>query len=161
MLNQSYLANQSFQSPLKGQSSLKPAGWRKARPLMFALSLTSLIDAFSILVIYLLMNFGTASEESQLAKGMQLPKAGQSSLIENGPVVRVTEGKYYIGENELSTKQLTQALVQIKQREKKVHLIIQADRRLDFAQLSPVIQAGSHAGFEKFKFAVLKNGVNQ
>jgi biopolymer transport protein ExbD len=167
MLSQSFLSNQSFQSPLSGQSTLKPAGWRNSRPFMFALSLTSLIDAFSILVIYLLMNFGTAQDEIQIAKGLELPQATQSGMLENGPMVRIHQGRYYVDDREVTAQQITAALIQIKQKntttekDKKNHLIIQADRRLDFKQLSPVIQAGSHAGYEKFKFAVLQEGAKQ
>jgi biopolymer transport protein ExbD len=43
----------------------------------------------------------------------------------------------------------------------KEHLIIQADKRMDYTQISPVLQAGAHAGFQKFKFAVLQEGVQR
>ena len=47
MLRNSPLANQNFQSPLSNQSALKSSRAKMKKTLMFSLSLTSLIDAFS------------------------------------------------------------------------------------------------------------------
>jgi hypothetical protein len=40
--------------------------------------------------------------------------------------------------------------------DKKEGLVIVADRNMDYEALSPVILAGSQAGFTKFKFAVIR-----
>jgi biopolymer transport protein ExbD len=162
MLTTSYLRDQNNQSALSGQSTLRPKGAKFMKTIAFSLSLTSLIDAFSILVIYLLMNFGNAGDEIQLAKGIELPTAVQGDVLTQGPVVQISAGKYIIEGKEYPVSQITAALLKARPQDKtKNHLIIQADRRLDFQELSPVIQAGSHAGYEKFKFAVLQEGVAQ
>jgi len=162
MLRNSILANQNFHSPLQGQSALKPKGGGASRNMLFALSLTSLIDAFSILVIYLLMNFG-ANGEVNITKEMQLPKAGNAAELKQGLVVRISEGLYFVAEKQVSKAQLTKALVdnRPKSKEEAGNLIIQADRRLNYAQISPVLQAGSHAGYQNFRFAVMQEVIHQ
>jgi biopolymer transport protein ExbD len=163
MMTNSPLATQNFQSPLAGQSTLKPKGFKGQREFFFSLSLTSLIDAFSILVIYLLMNFSATGEVVKVEKDMQLPKAASADTIERGIVVRVSAGHYFVEDQLVSANALTQALLNHRPQAKEEagNLIIQADRRLDYSELSPVLQAGAHAGFQKFKFAVIQDGARQ
>lgn len=163
MLRQSPLAHQHMTSPLAGQSALRPQGNRGTKNMLFTLSLTSLIDAFSILVIYLLMNFSANGEVVQITKDMQLPKATQSVDLKAGLVVRISDGRYFVADKQVAASQLTKALLDNKPKEKEQsgNLIIQADRRLDYAQISPVLQAGSHAGYQNYKFVVLQEVARQ
>ena len=57
------------------------------------LPLTSMIDMFSILVIYLLMNFSATGEVFFNGKGLQLPQALSTNPLANGPLLSI------IGEN--------------------------------------------------------------
>jgi biopolymer transport protein ExbD len=150
-------------SPLGGQSALRPLGNRGTRSMLFTLSLTSLIDAFSILVIYLLMNFSAQGEIINVSKDMQLPKATQSTDLKAGLVVRISENQYFVADKQVSSSQLVKALLENKPKAKEEagNLIIQADRRLDYAQISPVLQAGSHAGYQNYKFVVLQEVTHQ
>lgn len=158
MLRNSPLANQNFQSPLQNQSALKSSRARMKKTLMFSLSLTSLIDAFSILVIYLLMSFGTG-EEVQLGKDVVLPTAVKTDLMQQGLVVRITRGQIFVADKPISVTSLAKALLDNRPKNKdEQNLIIQADRALDYKAISPVLQAGSHAGFEKYKLAVVPEG---
>ena len=52
------------------------------------LILTSLVDAFSILVIYLLLNT-TANPETLDIDGMKLPMASQSIALKSATTVRI------------------------------------------------------------------------
>src|SRR4051812_6923784 len=109
MLSRSVIKDQLMKSALQGQSTLKPKGWKKRNALVFSLTLTSLIDAFSILVIYLLVNFG-AGQSVQPGKGMQLPMATQGQILEAGTVVSVNNGHYFIDDHEVALTDLARKL---------------------------------------------------
>ena len=166
MLGRSILQTQINRSALKGQSTLKPQGRKGKRSLMATLTLTSLIDAFSILVIYLLVNFSTPTADLRVAKDLEIPAAAQSVTLAPGTVISVSQGHYFINDKEVGAEELASKLVELHARLKKDipekdDLVIQADKRVDYAALSPVILAGSQAGFHQFKFAVLQGGEKQ
>ena len=157
MLNRSYLKSQFSSGPMVGQSSLKPMGSRMRRSLMFTLTLTSLIDAFIIVVIYLLVNFGNPTATLKLDGNIQLPLAVHNDQLNEGTIVSVNNGHYFIDDKELNLSDVTKRLVEIIQtKEGDQNLVIQADKKTDYASLSPLILAGSQAGFHQFKFAVLQ-----
>lgn len=160
---QSYLNAQAFHSPLKSTSVIKPNSQRVGKTLVAALILTSLVDAFSILVIYLLMNTSAATEQMDLEKDLTLPMASHSEMLQAGVVVTTIDGKYKIKDQELEAGQLMEALKALNaeledaddQRQK--NLVIQADKDSSFETLNPIIMAGTQSGFETIKFAVLPN----
>jgi biopolymer transport protein ExbD len=166
VLNQGFLKhNRLLGEQLVQQSQLKPKGGKGKRPLLFSLTLTSLIDAFSILVIFLLTNANNTGQPLDFRGRLQLPLSQQSEALGMGAVIKVVEGRYFINNKEVSASEIPRELYQIKQSMVKAEivdssdaLIVQADRHLEYASLSPIILAASHAGFEKFKFAVLPNG---
>jgi biopolymer transport protein ExbD len=146
-------------SALAGQSRLRPSGGRFRRNVITSLMLTSLVDAFSILVIFLIMN--TANNPDVVNTGkVALPQALESELIQTGTVVRVENGRFLVEERPIALSALGATLKSINQTAtdpgKKEGIIIVADRSLDYESLSPVILAGSQAGFTKFKFAVIR-----
>lgn len=160
---QSYLTTQALHSPLKATSVIKPKGTRGSKTLVAALILTSLVDAFSILVIYLLMNTSAANQELNLEKDMTLPMASHSEVLQAGVVVTTINGKYKVKDQEMEAGALMEALKSLNleleeaddQRQK--NLVIQADKDSSFEMLNPIIMAGTQAGFETIKFAVLPN----
>jgi len=162
MLNDSFLKNQISMSPLSSSSTLRPKGQKAKRPLLFTLTLTSLIDAFSILVIFLLSNYSTSSQPINLDGKIQLPMASKGSDLNLGTVIRVSEGHFYIEDREVAPNDMPKRLFEIKHsaggNTVGNFLIIQADKKIMYESLSPIILAGSHAGFEKFSFAVLQSG---
>lgn len=146
---------------------------RSKKVLAAKVMLTSLIDAFSILVIYLLFNFSTTSEILYIGKGIELPMAQKTDDLLRNIVVKVQEDKIFVEDKEVSMNDLTKELVGImKLRRENLHaksegeeevdeslieaITIQADRRVGFKRLSPIIQASGHAGFSSIHFAVLK-----
>jgi biopolymer transport protein ExbD len=159
MLERSYLKSQMRNTGLKNQSTLKPKGGGIKRSLMFSLTLTSLIDAFTIMVIYLLVNFGDPSQNIKLAGNIDLPQAVQNDQIGEGTVVSIKDGRYFFENKEVSLSDVTRQLVQVIQTKTgDQNLVIEADKTTDYQALSPIILAGSQAGFHQFKFAVLQNG---
>lgn len=147
-------------SALGGTSMLRPKGAKWGRSLTASLMLTSLVDAFSILVIFLIMNHSTNQEVLNMGEKIALPQAKQSDFIQNGIVVRVEDGKFLVEDKPVALSQLVAYLKKLNASTtdagKREGLIIVADRTLDFADLNPVILAGSQSGFTKFKFAVIR-----
>ena len=159
MLNTASRLNTSvLHSAIEGTSRLRPGGHGRRRSMAASLMLTSLVDAFSILVIFLIMNTANQSEVVNVDK-LQLPQASESGMIAEGVTVRIENGGFVIEDKPVKLGDLVRELKSRNESAtvaKKEGLIIVGDRGLDYEALSPVILAGSQAGFTKFKFAVIK-----
>lgn len=149
-----------MRSPLQEALVLKPRKGKSRKKLVAALLLTSLIDAFSIILLYLLVQNSGVESTLELDGVDRLPLATKIESIHNGTILKVDAGSYYINDQAVPVSQLAAYLQKLKEQEgleESGHsLIIQADRMTDFSGLGPVIRAGSIAGFNKFKFAVLQ-----
>ena len=153
------LSKSQLGSALAGTSMIRPKANRGGRALSAGLMLTSLVDAFSILVIFLIMNNSANQDVVNLGDKLVLPSATDSQLIQEGVTVRIEQGKFFVEEKEIALPQLAAHLKTLNdgaQAAKKEGLIIVADRDQDYEELSPVILAGSKAGFIKYKFAVIR-----
>lgn len=162
MLNTSVVKQTAMRSVVSENSVIAPEGSKKTRSLFADLLLTALIDAFSILVIFLLMNFSSTGELLMVSKGMELPKAS-GDLLERNPVVKLNEGKIYLEDQEVTANSLVQALLDLRKKQQENRpgqefpgiLTVQADRRVKFENLSGIVQASAQAGFSDIKFAVV------
>ena len=147
-------------SLLASTSMLRPkADHGIRRTLVAGLMLTSLVDAFSILVIFLIMNHAANNEVVNVGDKISLPQARESEMIQEGVVVRVENGRLFVEDKPVALNQLVAHLRKLNtgaDAAKREGIIVVADRAMDYADLSPVILAGSQAGFSKFKFAVVK-----
>jgi biopolymer transport protein ExbD len=163
MINQGILRNSAFHSIIGEFSILAPETKRMKRVVNADLLLTALIDAFSILVIFLLMSFSSSGEIIVMGKGMELPKAVQGELIERTPIVKIEEGKIFLDDKEVATENLTAALLDVRKTFLDTHpgeefpavLTVQGDRRLKYETLNGIVLASSQAGFSDIKFAVI------
>jgi len=131
--------------------------------MVMTLILTSLVDAFSIMLLYLLVQNTGNGSSLELLKSERLPTAVRAEALHEGTLVRFDGKNYFLGEQPVEQIALGQKLQELhhqlanqNQGEKADSLIIQADRSVDFASLTPVIRAASLSGFNKFKFAVLQ-----
>ncbi|MGE4131491.1 MAG: ExbD/TolR family protein [Bdellovibrionales bacterium] len=144
------------QAGMIGKSQLRPGKGRKKKSVLTSLMLTSLVDAFSILVIFLIMNHATNQENLPIGEKIQLPESVQSQMIQNGVVVRIENGGIWVEDKPVSLSDLTLHLKNLHARpESQQGLIVVADKKMDYADLNPVILAGSAAGYTQFKFAVV------
>lgn len=155
----SFLKNQT-PSPLLSQSYLNPNGGnikKKAAGLM----LTSLVDAFSILVIYLLFGPALTGESVSPTIGVQLPVAFQAELTDRETTITVKDNKYYIQEQEIPVSQLGNSLKKIAGTLKTTPnkaLVIIADKENGVEKLNPVLIAASEAGLSQLRLAVEQQG---
>lgn len=146
-------------SPLLAQSSLSKNKKKGKRNLVAALMLTSLVDAFSILVIFLMLNH-SSSLPVEVSQNVTLPTTKEGALIADAVTVTIQgEGsRFEIDKKVVGIGGLVATLKSVretKSKESQNSLMIIADKELNFADLNPVIVAGSHAGFTHFKFAVV------
>lgn len=162
MLNSGIVKANALHSVIGESSILAPKGNRRKRDISSELMLTSLIDAFSILMIFLLFSFSSTGDLLMLSKDMELPGASGEQLDRN-PVVKFESGKYVIENKEVTPDGLVQALLDVRKTFQEMRpgeefpgvLTVQADRRVKFADLSAIVQASAQAGFGDIKFAVL------
>jgi biopolymer transport protein ExbD len=162
MLTQSALKNQLMASPLANASVLNPKGKRRKRSMVMTLVLTSLVDAFCMLTIYLMFNISPSGQASAM-KTMNLPMATHSDILTSGIIVRVENNRYFINDAEVSKDALVQSLAPYKvspdtPADRVPQLVIQADRGINFSAFNPIILAGAQNGFTSFKFAVINGG---
>lgn len=159
----SILENQSQHSVLGSLSVLNPDSERHSKSIVADLLLTALIDAFSILVIFLLMSFSSTGEILYIGKGMELPVATQAAMLERHPVVKLDNGIIYLEDAEMKIQDLTAGLLDIRKKFQETHpgeeypgiMTIQADRRVKYEVLSQIVAAASQAGFSDLKFATM------
>ncbi len=164
MLAQGILNQSALQSIVLETSVIGPKNQRLKRNIVADLLLTALIDAFSILVIFLLMSF-SSSGELLMAGGIELPKSSQTVVLERFPVIKIDEGKVYLEDKEVKTQDLTAALMDLRKKFQEQRpgeafhdtITVQADRRLKYEFMNQVIAAASQAGISDIKFAVLMN----
>ena len=158
MKSSRFIFNNSF---LKRYSVLNREIVNSKKDLADTLMLTSLIDAFSILVIYLLMSFSSAGEMSYANSDVKLPKAQTIERLDKYPVIQITKEQYLIEDKKVTSKEMVSILVSLKKSLAKFSvqdqetITVQADKKIEYSRLSSVIQACSHAGFSNIKFAVL------
>lgn len=162
MMTSTSVKNSMFSS-LAGISILNPKGRREKKSIFADLLLTALIDAFSILVIFLLMSFSSTGEILFLGKDTELPKAGLGIQLERHPVIKLENGKIYLEDSELKETDLVAAMMKLREDFKETHpneeypgiITIQADRRMKYEQMNAIVVASGNAGFSDIKFAIL------
>ncbi len=165
-MGQSILKSQRSQGILSQMSPLGQKNQRKRNSdLGFSLNLTTLIDAFCILVIFLLSNMNGQTQQVDLAQQISLPEAQQNELIENGFIVQIQNNEISIDKVKLRPDQVPAHLMKLKsnleaksismENEKKYEsLIIQADKSVNFEMIGDLLRAAGQAGFSKYVFAV-------
>ena len=144
-------------SPLLGLAVVhRKSGFLK-KSLAASLILTSLVDAFSILVIYLLVNTTAGTENLNISKKMQLPIASESELLTSGLIVKIEDSKFYVNDEIVNSQSLTKKiedeLLKLSTEESKT-LIIQADKQTEFRSINYIIHAAHALNLSKVKFAV-------
>lgn len=151
------------------------------KSVMAGLFLTSMVDMFAILTIFLLQSFSGEGELIVLPPGLQLPEARNVGTLEpaaslvisesvisfQGEVVAETaallnDGPWVIDRLQQVLKEYRAKLettAAIDGSEKKIEKInISADRRLPFLVVKKVIYNAGSAGFPDFRFAVFPTG---
>lgn len=148
-------------SPLLAAMSLKDTSKRggkgASKELALALPLTSLIDAFCIIVIYLLIGTQSGGVETPVSAKIALPNAENGITVDKEiATLRIERGSYFLDDKMISKDSLTEKLAALKGKSpQSVELMIQADTNMEYADLNPLLRASSEAGIETLRFAVV------
>jgi biopolymer transport protein ExbD len=132
---------------------------KKSKGLSAGLTLTSLVDCFSILIVYLLMATAFGENLFEIPKGMNLPKSAHSDQAAADVVVQVRGFNYSIDGLEVPISSLARELknkASLLGGKENISLVIQADQSSEYSQINPLVIAGMTAGFHKVQFAVLE-----
>lgn len=154
---------------------LKGEGARKA--LDSDLTLTSLIDVFAVVILFLIQSFSATGEIFMVNSAITLPQAQFARSLDRSPIVTVQVDKvtlegYEVGDNaNLQAKiedtdwdlpKLKQKLEEYKIAMRAIfpdapfpgNIIIQADKNLDFLYLKRVLYSLASYGFPNAHLAV-------
>jgi len=151
-------------SPLSQQAMVRPKkGVTGRRILLSSLMLTSLVDAFSILVIFILMSAKSGMEIVRVPDADKLPAAQQMRAMEPAIVLSVKNGQYEVDSKPVRADRLSEVLRQSREKflrgqsaKTEAPVLVQADRQLSFSEISPVLIASSEAGLSRLQFAVIE-----
>ena len=162
MIHFGSIKKDQISSPLAQMRRVRPVSNTKGFIYMAApLMLTSLIDAFAVIVIYLLASTQASGPELKMDPGLKLPIAKHSQTLEKGISLTVRQGKYLVEDQELNQQQIGPYLnnlnINLKKNkdQRQGHLIIQADKASEVNTLSPILVIAAQTGFENVRFAVL------
>lgn len=149
---------------LPSLSTIRPKRQRAVIAVVATLMLTSLVDVFSILVMYLLVNTSASKEAIKVDQAIKLPQAYQSSLITGGVNLEIVDNRYYVNKELVKYGSLYGVLSKLNEEleasgdEAFKKIIIQADKATTFDIINPILLISSEAGFENIKFATMKIG---
>ena len=163
MIADGILKHSVLTGTIENESILNPKGAKLKRTIVADLLLTALIDAFSILVIFLLMNFSSNGEILMIGKNQELPKASAVDILERNPVIKVDEGQLFVEDKLVTANSITGELLELRKKYQEMHpgeefpgvATIQADRRVKYESLNQIILAMNQAGYSDIKFAVV------
>lgn len=138
---------------------------RRSRKGTALLTVTSLVDILSILLIFLLMSFSPEGALLHAAQDLELPETtSKEGIFETDRVVAVSSGGISVGENmvtdlgdwkgELLIPGLARALGDVTgSDEAQRRVLIEGDRRIPFDLLYAVLFTSHQAGYRKLALA--------
>lgn len=121
--------------------------------MIVTLSLTSLIDAFSILVIYLLLVTQNGNVDIDLHTKVTIPQTESAPFITEAPlVIRITNQNYHIGNDLYPESLLKQKIQQEIKNNPKLKVGIQAGKKESYKNIERLVQTIRLSGVEKIEF---------
>ncbi len=81
----------------------RAAGFKSGRKLVAQLSLTAMVDMFTVLVVFLLMNYKTTETVLYIPKEVTLPEASEIKELQPAHVVTVTDAEVYLDKELVAT----------------------------------------------------------
>lgn len=143
------------------------------------LMLTSLLDMFTIILIFLIVSFEAEDQEFRLNPDLELPTSTAESafqpavdvvvnpyelLVEEKPIARLDNGRfddelYEAGRIEPLVDELSQQLETIdleRMGADEPIIMVQADQELDYQTLYLVMRSSSEAGFARYRLAIMR-----
>ena len=132
----------------------------------FGLSLTAMIDMFSTLVVFLLLNFSATGEAYFVSKKVVIPQAVHTRPLETAPLISITKDSVTLDSHIFKTEEvggLQEGLRKLKAMqedlkeaglEQKLQINIQADENTPVDKIKSVMNILIQEGFTGINFAV-------
>lgn len=154
--------------------ALKHRSKKTRRAIVAGLMLTSMVDMFSLLVIFLLQSFSNSPEQVALSKGLILPSAVSAAPVIDAPMLTVSHDLILLDNKEVGTAAsvisdpmlLVRPLQDLKDRWVKAHdgqdfkgdIHLQADKALPSSMVSRFIGLVNSQGYDSVHLAVVSGG---
>ncbi len=122
------------------------------KSLNVSLNLTALIDAFSILVIFMI--FTMASGEYEPNEGIKLAEVAKSSQIDKSQIITVTPTEYMFDKQKMTFAQLRTLVLSKKDQFLTKKAVVEADQATPYSQIQPVMALMSELEIETISLAV-------
>ena len=137
-------------------------GGRRSRrvPTDGGVQVTSMMDMFTILLIYLLYFFDPSNDP---ARQVELPGSSAAAGEISGVVVTVGVDRLWIGEVEQGEDGLGAALeAELTRAERPggegARLVLKCDRRVPYQRVEEILTVASQVGYTEYRFVVLNEG---
>ncbi len=150
---------------------------QRQKSILSEITLTSLIDIMSVVILFLIQSFSATGEVMMINKAIQIPTAQHGVPLERSPIITILADRVLlegapvgdnsklnekIEESDWDLPQLTARLLQHKAFFESIHkdvkfpaeIIIQADKNLSFVYLKRVMYALTKNGFVNINLAV-------
>src|ERR1700733_4683908 len=101
------LGDTNVESSISALGVVRPA--RKTffkKEVAATLTLTSLVDCFTVILAYLLLATSFGGESMDIPKNMALPHAYHSTVFESGIIVRIDHGQYFLDKQVIALDKL-------------------------------------------------------
>lgn len=149
---------------------------RKRKDEVMKIMITSLMDMFTIILVFLLFSFSSQDQSFVLEKDLVLPKStSQEDLkvainialtrnelkVEGNVIAKVSEGKILgalKGDKIVPLYNFLQRFRSLQDEAKKAETIVllQSDKEFKYATVKKIMKTAAMAGYPNFRFAVLK-----
>lgn len=147
---------------------------RRKRPMAVALTLTSMVDMFSLLVVFLLQTFSTSPDLVMVTKGLALPVASTGRELEDAPVLSITATEVFLDQKPVGKTPdllaqpapLMRKLAAIRETWQRSHpnrefggmISLQADRDLPSTIVSQFMSMLPSQAYSTVQLAVISKG---
>ena len=153
---------------------------RKSKKKTFHLNLAPMVDMFSILVIYLIMNFSSSGEVFFISKDIKIPQASKGQPMQSFPLISVVADKvmfdaenkeggdalYVEDINDGQLPKLRKMLQNIKEVEKQIggdagfrgQINLQADEKTPIEDVKKVMRVLIDEGWTGINFIIEPTG---
>jgi biopolymer transport protein ExbD len=160
-----------FTKHLKARAHKKSS---RKKMLIAGLTLTSMVDMFSLLVIFLLQSFSTSPELLVVSKDVTLPSASTAKEIKDAPVLSLSASGVYLDQKKIgetadllsNPEPLMKRLGELREVWQKTHpnqqfrgeINLQAHRELPSTLVSHFMQMLPSQNYSSVELAVVSGG---
>lgn len=146
----------------------------RKRVLVAGLTLTSMVDMFSLLVIFLLQTFSTSPEMMAVTKGVVLPAAISGRELDDAPVLSVSNEGVFLDQKLIGSTQsvladpsaLLKRLAELRELWQRTHpnekfkgiISLQGDKDLPSTLISQIMGVLPSEAYSSVQLAVVSRG---